>query len=62
MDPSTGRLVPYRFFVDETDSDMCKLRKLANLFPDMKTIIELGKSLSPVIHCRRTALFFCRVI
>ncbi|CAF1230099.1 unnamed protein product [Adineta steineri] len=35
------RLVPYRFFIKDSDADTCKLEKLTNLFPDMKTIIEL---------------------
>jgi hypothetical protein len=41
-DDDIYRLVPFRFLADEADSDICKLEKLTNLFPDMKEIIELG--------------------
>ncbi|CAM4767835.1 unnamed protein product [Rotaria magnacalcarata] len=41
MDSEVYRLVPYRFFVDDTKSNICKLEKLTNLFPDLKLIIEL---------------------
>jgi hypothetical protein len=36
------RLVPYRFMINESEADICKLEKLTNLFPEMKAIIELG--------------------
>ncbi len=36
------RPVPYRFLLNESNSDICKLEKLTNLFPDMKASIELG--------------------
>jgi hypothetical protein len=42
MDKEFYRLVPYRFFCNESDADVCKLERLTNLFPDMKEIIELG--------------------
>jgi hypothetical protein len=42
-DKDIYRTVPYRFLINETNADKCKLEKLTNLFPDMKEIIELGK-------------------
>ena len=36
------RLIPYRFFINGAEADVCKLEKLTNLFPDVKEIIELG--------------------
>ncbi|CAF3339195.1 unnamed protein product [Rotaria socialis] len=41
MDSEAYRLIPYRFFVDDTKSNTCKLEKLTNLFPDLKPVIEL---------------------
>ncbi|CAF0845917.1 unnamed protein product [Adineta ricciae] len=35
------RLIPYRFFINGAEADVCKLEKLTNLFPDLKAIIEL---------------------
>ncbi|CAF2104545.1 unnamed protein product [Rotaria magnacalcarata] len=42
MDKEHYRQVPYRFLSNESNTDACKLEKLTNLFPDMKTTIELG--------------------
>lgn len=41
-DKENYRLVPYRFVINGSDADICKLEKLTNLFPDAKTLIELG--------------------
>ncbi|CAF4981914.1 unnamed protein product, partial [Rotaria socialis] len=41
MDKEHYRQVPYRFLSNESNTDACKLEKLTNLFPDMKTTIEL---------------------
>ncbi|CAF0948774.1 unnamed protein product [Rotaria sordida] len=41
MDKGVYRLVPYRFFINESHLNVCKLEKLTNLFPEMKLIIEL---------------------
>jgi hypothetical protein len=41
-DKDIYRLVPYRFLINESNADLCKLEKLTNLFPDMKAMIELG--------------------
>jgi hypothetical protein len=45
MDKDIYRAVPFRFVVDETKADVCKLEQLTNLFPEMKEIIALGISL-----------------
>ena len=42
MDKGYYRLVPYRFFLDAA-ADRCKLEKLINLFPEMKSVIEIGE-------------------
>ncbi len=42
MDREVYRSVPFRFAINESNADLCKLEKLTNLFPDMKQIIELG--------------------
>jgi hypothetical protein len=36
------RPVPYRFLINDSNADVCKLERLTNLFPDMKASIELG--------------------
>ena len=43
MDKEYYRQVPYRFFCNESDTDVCKLEQLTNLFPDKKETIRLGK-------------------
>ena len=53
MDKDIYRLVPYRFAIDETNTDMCKLEKLANLFPEMKGLIELGKFFNVSKHKKK---------
>ena len=53
MDKGYYRLVPYRFFLD-ADTDRCKLEKLINLFPEMKSVIEIGERVCLVSvrwHC-----------
>ncbi|CAF4246596.1 unnamed protein product [Rotaria sp. Silwood2] len=40
-DADVYRLVPYRFLLNESHLNICKLEKLTNLFPEMKKIIEL---------------------
>lgn len=42
MNKDYYRQVPNRFFVNQSNTDACKLEKLTNLFPDMKATIELG--------------------
>lgn len=41
MNKDYYRQVPNRFFVNQSNTDTCKLEKLTNLFPDMKATIEL---------------------
>jgi hypothetical protein len=41
-DRDSFRIVPYRFLINGLETDICKLEKLTNLFPDMKAVIELG--------------------
>ncbi|CAF0887544.1 unnamed protein product [Rotaria sp. Silwood1] len=41
LDTSVYRFVPYRFFINESHFNTCKLEKLTNLFPEMKPHIEL---------------------
>ena len=43
MEKDVFRWIPYRFFVNESEDDTCKLERLAALFPNMKQVIELGK-------------------
>lgn len=43
MDKGYYRQVPYRFFTNQAETDTCKLEKLTNLFPEMKSTIELGE-------------------
>jgi len=57
-DKDIYRTVPYRFLINETNADKCKLEKLTNLFPDMKEIIELGK----LIKFLRKTKFFVFVL
>lgn len=44
MDREIYRSVPFRFVVSKSNTDICKLEQLTNLFPDVKELIELGMS------------------
>jgi hypothetical protein len=62
-DKDIYRTVPYRFLINESNADICKLEKLTNLFPDMKEIIELGKlNFSKKINSLFLFLFRIRII
>lgn len=50
MDKGYYRQVPYRFFTNQSETDTCKLEKLTNLFPEMKSTIELGERTSFSFH------------
>ena len=43
MDTENYRQVPYRFFTNDSNTDLNKLEQLTNLFPDKKATIELGR-------------------
>ena len=53
-DKDICRFVPYRFIINDSAANICKLEKLTNLFPDLKPIIELGIELDYLIEKKKT--------